>query len=672
MSAVLIVATVGISLFSVAAPVSITVPFSSTSVLDADLDGDPSTGAWEDALSVVIPLENGEPDPIGSATLFVKHDGGYLYFRIDGFMDILWVSTAGDHFWLGFQVSPTGTSHHGSGEWDGTFFGHSSFATQPVAVDTNGFRRPPAEDASQDVIGFMGSSGVAYPYPFTAEWKRPLSSGDADDLIYVADGTTTYNFFATTDSNGGGSSGGNINHLEMTNLNTMRIAPGEVPNEPPTAAFDWSPLTPQEGASVSFTDLSTDPDGPEDIVSWSWEFGDGGTSVAQHPTHTYADDDVYTVNLTVTDSAGNSDKASASITVLDVDPVADFTWSPPTPLEGEVVTFSDQSVSYDSIVSWAWDLDGDGLVDSTAVSPTWTYAAAGDYAVTLTVSEADGDVDSQSHTVEVTSLAPPVASFTFQPAEPIVGETVTFDASGSYDPDGRIVSYSWDFGDGTTGSGVTAAHSYEAAGTYSVTLTVTDNDGLSGLVSEDVIVSPPPPGELLGKLKRTWPDWRRAYEGTPQVLYAKVVNLGTLDIYAQVVYEISDRETGEIVATLTSPVVLLRPRQVLGGPEFATDQWVGPIGIYRVTATLYYGPTESDVSIVDGVKAISRFAIVPPKDHTSSPQMLSGESWHPDPHAIVAERPKPTKVFVDVTPTAMAAERSTAAADKAELGEEGL
>ncbi|WP_456487125.1 NosD domain-containing protein, partial [Candidatus Alkanophaga liquidiphilum] len=67
---------------------------------------------------------------------------------------------------------------------------------------------------------------------------------------------------------------------------------------------------------------------------------------------------------------------------------------------------------------------------------------------------------------------PPVASFTYSPKHPSVNQPVTFDASASYDPDGTIVSYEWDFGDGTTASGVVVTHAYSAAGSYTVTLTV--------------------------------------------------------------------------------------------------------------------------------------------------------------------------------------------------------
>lgn len=88
---------------------------------------------------------------------------------------------------------------------------------------------------------------------------------------------------------------------------------------------------------------------------------------------------------------------------------------------------------------------------------------------------------------------PPVASFTFTTNE----LTASFNASGSSDPDGTIVSYAWTFGDGSTGTGVTTSRTYTAAGTYNVTLTVTDNSGATASQTQSVTVSttPPPPGD---------------------------------------------------------------------------------------------------------------------------------------------------------------------------------
>lgn len=92
----------------------------------------------------------------------------------------------------------------------------------------------------------------------------------------------------------------------------------------------------------------------------------------------------------------------------------------------------------------------------------------------------------------------PVASFTFTCSD----LSCTFDGSGSYDPDGSITSFAWAFGDGSTGSGVTAVRTYAAAGTYNVTLTVTDNEGATGSQTQSVTVTepggtePPPTGDF--------------------------------------------------------------------------------------------------------------------------------------------------------------------------------
>ena len=90
---------------------------------------------------------------------------------------------------------------------------------------------------------------------------------------------------------------------------------------------------------------------------------------------------------------------------------------------------------------------------------------------------------------------PPIAEFTWTPAQPKVNETVKFDGSASRDPDGQITAYLWDFGNGKTGSGRTAEHAYTKEGTYKVCLTVKDDKGAEGKACKDLTVSaaPPPP-----------------------------------------------------------------------------------------------------------------------------------------------------------------------------------
>lgn len=236
-----------------AAPITLTVPYVASPVADADLDGDPSTGAWSDAASFVLPLENGRTDAYGTARLYVKHDGTDAYARIDGKSDVLWVGASADHFWFGVLFSTTRNGHHQSGQ-DSVFFGESTLrSTAPVLpIDANGGGKPPAKDAQQDVVGEMRASGSAKPFDFTAEWRRKLNTNDARDVSFLADGTTAYYFYATTDSDGGGSRGGSISHKVTTNDNVIRFAaPPGADVTPPTVSI----TSPADGASVSQTVL---------------------------------------------------------------------------------------------------------------------------------------------------------------------------------------------------------------------------------------------------------------------------------------------------------------------------------------------------------------------------------------------------------------------------------
>ena len=146
----------------------------------------------------------------------------------------------------------------------------------------------------------------------------------------------------------------------------------------------------------------------------------------------------------------------------------------------------DASESWDdgSIVSFAWRF-GDGTTGA-GLAPTHVYAAPGSFAVELTVVDDSGARGSVSRTVDVTdgTTLPPVASFTAE----CNGSTCTFDASSSWDPDGQIASYNWNFGDGTDGFGHHVTHTYAAAGTYDVTLTVTDHHGATSAWTASVTV----------------------------------------------------------------------------------------------------------------------------------------------------------------------------------------
>jgi PKD repeat protein len=131
-----------------------------------------------------------------------------------------------------------------------------------------------------------------------------------------------------------------------------------------------------------------------------------------------------------------------------------------------------------AIVAYAWGF-GDGSTGA-AVNPAHPYEAAGTYTVSLTVTDTDGLTDTATTTATIADVPPqPPVADPNGPYSSTVGDQVTFDGSGSVDPDGTIASYLWDFSDGSTGAGVNPTHTYLTPGTYTVSLTVTDDDGLT-------------------------------------------------------------------------------------------------------------------------------------------------------------------------------------------------
>src|SRR5207249_12043170 len=167
-------------------------------------------------------------------------------------------------------------------------------------------------------------------------------------------------------------------------------------------------------------------------------------------------------------------------------PTASFTASPNPAIVGATVTF-DGSGSSDpdgTIASYAWDF-GDSTGGNGAVTPH-TYLSFGTFNVTLTVTDNESFTSTAYRDVVV--HAPPAASFTTSPSSPVVGATVTFNASASRDPDGKIVTYAWDFGDGSFGTGVQVSHAYGRKGTFRVELTVVDNLGISNRTAQTITV----------------------------------------------------------------------------------------------------------------------------------------------------------------------------------------
>ncbi|MDM7855569.1 PKD domain-containing protein [Cellulomonas alba] len=264
-------------------------------------------------------------------------------------------------------------------------------------------------------------------------------------------------------------------------LKVTTAQPVLVPNAVPTAkvASKVSDLAAHLDGSAS-----TDSDGT--IASYTWNFGDGTTGTGAVVDHAYAKAGTYTASLTVTDNDGDSASASTQVVAVAPNqaPVASFT-AKTTDLTAAV----DGSGSSDpdgKVASYAWDF-GDGST-GTGAAATHAYAKAGTYTVKLTVTDDRGATASTTNTV--TAVAPnqaPVSSFTASTKD----LTATLDGTGSSDPDGKVASYAWSFGDGSTGTGSTATHTYAKAGTYTVTLAVTDDRGATTSSSKTVTAVEP-------------------------------------------------------------------------------------------------------------------------------------------------------------------------------------
>ncbi len=180
-------------------------------------------------------------------------------------------------------------------------------------------------------------------------------------------------------------------------------------------------------------------------------------------------------------------------------PNASFTVGPNPVKTATTVTFNGAASSdpNGTIAKYEWDLDGDGIYETntgTKSSTTRTYSLEGEYAVRLKVTDNGGATDFAVRTLTVINNQPPTASFTASPTSPITGEAVTFNGSGSKDPDGTIAKYEWDLdGNGSfetnTGATATASRTYTAAGDVNVSLRVTDNGGKQATLSSVLTVA---------------------------------------------------------------------------------------------------------------------------------------------------------------------------------------
>ncbi|HKH82579.1 MAG TPA: PKD domain-containing protein, partial [Gemmatimonadales bacterium] len=264
-------------------------------------------------------------------------------------------------------------------------------------------------------------------------------------------------------------------------------------NEAPVANFELPACTidqPCEFVSTSTDDVA--------VTGWSWDYNGDNTPDANTATasYTYTTEGSFDVSLTVVDAEGLSHRKTSRITIdpapVNTPPIAGFTHS----CTALSCTFANTSsdAAPGTIATYAWTFGDGGTSDQVSPSHTYTVSAATEFTVTLTVTDNEGATDAETQTFTVTPATPvnpPSAGFT-QTCTLLV---CSFVSTSTDVPPGTIVSHAWTFGDGGAAAVKNPSHTYSvtARTDFTVTLTVTDNEGGTAVATRTVTVDPVPP-----------------------------------------------------------------------------------------------------------------------------------------------------------------------------------
>ena len=426
------------------------------------------------SVTPVVPVANFTATPInGDAPLTVNFTdtstgnvSSYAWdFDNDGIVDSTDQSPSHTYSTVGnYTVNLTVTGTGGSDSEVKT--GYITVSEPLPGIPVAGFAATPTSGDAPLTVNFTdqstGNGITARAWDFDNDGKVD-STEQSPVYTYEKAGNYTVNL---TVANAGGSD----SEVKTGYITVSEPVPGA-----PIADFMANVTSGAVPMTVQFTDNSTG-----EPTSWQWDFDNDGVvdSTEQAPIYTYATVGNYTVNLTVANTGGSDSEVKTEYIVVSEPlpgaPFADFTATPTSGNSPLKVQFKDASTG--TVSSYSWDFNNDGNVDSTEQSPSYTYAAAGNYTVNLTVI-GTGGIDSEVKTGYINVSNPvttkPVAAFSASPTLGIMPLNVQFTDMST----GVPASWSWNFGDGNTSTDPNPSHTYSKVGKFTVSLTVKNVKG---------------------------------------------------------------------------------------------------------------------------------------------------------------------------------------------------
>ncbi|EAR00257.1 PKD domain-containing protein [Maribacter sp. HTCC2170] len=279
----------------------------------------------------------------------------------------------------------------------------------------------------------------------------------------------------------------------LTDSTIISIEANTPINEPPVAVATANPLSGNVPLQVSFMGSNSTDDTA--VTGYLWDFKDGSSTSAEiNPIHTFTTEGTYIVELTVEDVEGLNDATTVTIEVNMPPNEAPVAVASAIPTNGTIpleVTFTGSNSTDDvAVTAYLWDFK-DGTATSTTMNPVHMFSNGGTYIVELTVEDEESLTDTTTITIiaSTPSNEAPVAVVSASPISGTIPLEVTFSGSNSTD-DVEIVSYIWDFNDGSSTSDLAnPIHTFVQAGSYLVELSVTDAEGLSNSSTITIVVS---------------------------------------------------------------------------------------------------------------------------------------------------------------------------------------